>query len=566
MRHDDMLRTAVALAAKDSPDAQAAALRQLVDLSLQDRDCSDVRLRWRALRALRRLWPTAPASLRNGLIDKSAQEGARSLHLRLFRHEVSHHYDRLLQLARLDEPEWWRLARRAPQHLHAGMLARRDLPAPVRDLLTMQRTGTAARDLFVPDPTLSQSAGSVTDKALFAPPPIASTQETGATPGITKGSSQVRELIERIAAFRNRTDNDAQQPDATAPAATDAVVAPRWTWRCDEHGVLVESPDMPTHLQGQWLTEFETPESPRQLQRAFERRVPFRDMTATGRRDVLPGRWRLSGLPQFDRRSGRFTGYWGSAIALDKPVSAAHPETQAAGIFGTGASGEALATMAHEVRTPLNAIIGFAQLIEGEILGEAGTAYREQAGNILRQAEKLLDAFDDLSDAARIEQGRFAIGTRQFDAGLLAGEVIRRYASLAEDREVTFVPVIAADLASVHSDESVFERALSRLLTAALASATPGEAILVVVMRAPQDQLRVVISRPRAMLGRSDEDLLDPAGSGIAGSGGAILGIGFGLKLVASLAGTVGGKFLLNPHVLELIIPAAPEMRDSEAS
>lgn len=576
MRHDDTIRTAVALAERDSPDARAAAFRQLIDLSLQGKDCADARLRRRALRALSRLNRDVPESLRNAMIDKATRSGARSLHLRLFRASISHHYDRMLQVAGLDEPEWWRLARRAPRHLYAGMLSRRDLPGPVRELLSGVAGASGAERLFVPDAAIAAKPASVVDKTRFAPVMPAVGLDEPTAPALESGRSQIRELLDRISAFRSRghgpedTEPPAEPHLAAAPEppANPVELERRWTWRCDEQGVLIDNPATPPQLVGHWLVEFDTPDGSGQVRRAAERRVPFRDVIVTCQPELgLPGRWRMSGLPQFDRKTGRFTGYWGSAIALDPPERIAAAASQAAGLFGTGASSEAFATMAHEVRTPLNAIIGFAQLIEGEILGEAGAEYKAQAGDILKQAEKLLSAFDDLSDAARIEQGRYRPGLGTFDAAAKAREVIARYVGLAEDRGVALVPFVADGIPPVASDSSVFDRALARLLTAAVACAAADESVLVIV-QSEEGKLRVAVSRPRATRGKSEDELFDPAGIPGGEDAAPVLGVGFGLKLVGSLAATVGGTFRLAPHVFELSIPLGqpPQRQDEGAS
>lgn len=557
MRHDDMIQTAVGLALRDSPDAQAAAFRQLVDLSLQRGRCEDARQGRRALRALARLACVVPAPLRDAMIDKAAKAGAGALHLRLFRNELTHHYDRLLQVAKLDESEWWRFARRAPAHLHAALLARRDLPGSVREMLSAR--GDAASRLFVADASLSERGGEVVDKARFVPS-VDDGPASGRTPAIDNGRSQVRELLDRIAAFRAR-EGAASRAQAT-PAGGPSTTSSRWTWRTDESGVFVDSPDVPQHLVGHWLTELVSVEAHDLLPRALERRVPFRDVAVTAPGELLAGRWRMSGLPQFDRKTGRFTGYWGSAIAND---AAGVPEPQrGGGLFGTGASGEALATMAHEVRTPLNAIIGFAQLIENEILGEAGDAYKRKAGSILEHAEKLLGALDDLTDAARIEQGRYRVGSEPFDVAAHARAVIDRYRALATARDVTLVPLVAHAMPALTADAAVFERLLSRLLTSVLAVVSAGEAILVVV-QATANAIQVVVTRPRALVGQPDETLLDPAGL-VVGEGAPIMGVGFGLKLVASLTGTIGGRFETQPWGFVVTVPFGVEQRDSEAS
>ena len=63
---------------------------------------------------------------------------------------------------------------------------------------------------------------------------------------------------------------------------------------------------------------------------------------------------------------------------------------------------DSLRELVHEIKTPLNAIIGFAEIIEGQYLGPADRGYRERAAEIVRQARLLLAAIDDLDFAAKV--------------------------------------------------------------------------------------------------------------------------------------------------------------------
>ena len=67
---------------------------------------------------------------------------------------------------------------------------------------------------------------------------------------------------------------------------------------------------------------------------------------------------------------------------------------------------DALREMVHEIKTPLNAIIGFAEIIDGQYLGPAHRRYRERAASIVGQARQLLEAVEDLDFAAKLRAGR----------------------------------------------------------------------------------------------------------------------------------------------------------------
>src|SRR5205814_9712410 len=68
---------------------------------------------------------------------------------------------------------------------------------------------------------------------------------------------------------------------------------------------------------------------------------------------------------------------------------------------------EFVANMSHELRTPLNAVIGFSQVISGEMLGPIGTAkYVGYARDILASAEHLLGVINDILDLSKLEAGK----------------------------------------------------------------------------------------------------------------------------------------------------------------
>lgn len=70
---------------------------------------------------------------------------------------------------------------------------------------------------------------------------------------------------------------------------------------------------------------------------------------------------------------------------------------------------EFLGNMSHEFRTPLNAIIGFSQMIKDQMMGEALPQYVDYAGAINSSGIHLLDVVNDLLDVASIESGTLTI-------------------------------------------------------------------------------------------------------------------------------------------------------------
>ena len=86
------------------------------------------------------------------------------------------------------------------------------------------------------------------------------------------------------------------------------------------------------------------------------------------------GSWKISGVPAFEPADGRFAGYRGVALREVPPAG-----TVAADAFpDVLADPDSLRELVHEIKTPLNAIIGFAEIIEGQYLGPADRGYRDR--------------------------------------------------------------------------------------------------------------------------------------------------------------------------------------------
>lgn len=87
-----------------------------------------------------------------------------------------------------------------------------------------------------------------------------------------------------------------------------------------------------------------------------------------------------------------------------------------------------LATMSHEIRTPINAIVGYAYLLEAEIAGPVNPGQRIYLARMKASSEHLITLIDDILDLAKVESGRMI-----FDrATIIAKDTISAAISLVE--------------------------------------------------------------------------------------------------------------------------------------
>lgn len=84
-----------------------------------------------------------------------------------------------------------------------------------------------------------------------------------------------------------------------------------------------------------------------------------------------------------------------------------------------------LAAMSHELKTPLNAVLGFSEILNSEMLGPIGNdAYRGYAGDIHASGTRLLGIINDLLDTARIEGGALTLAKQNVTvASLIEGGI-----------------------------------------------------------------------------------------------------------------------------------------------
>ncbi|MEX0643793.1 MAG: HAMP domain-containing sensor histidine kinase, partial [Parvularculaceae bacterium] len=204
-----------------------------------------------------------------------------------------------------------------------------------------------------------------------------------------------------------------------------------------------------------------------------------------------------------------------------------------------------LADLSHEMRTPLNAVIGFADAMKEETFGPLGhPKYGEYARHIRTSGGHLLDLVSSILDLAKIEADRFALKREIVDAGDLARECAGIIRLSAENAGLKLIVRIADELPEAALDARAVRQILLNLLSNAVKFTSDGEVSIDVRARGEDIVFTVAdtgVGMSEAELSRLGARFTSASGDGVRG----VKGNGLGLALAFALAELHGGSMKL---------------------
>ena len=203
-----------------------------------------------------------------------------------------------------------------------------------------------------------------------------------------------------------------------------------------------------------------------------------------------------------------------------------------------------LRLMSHEMRTPLNGVIGMLGLLTRTRLDGAQRAYAEAAQ---ASAEHLLGLVNDLLDYARLEAGKLEFDTAPVDLETLVRGVAELLSPRAHDKGLEIVWSVAPDAPDVMADEGRLRQVLFNLAGNAVKFTDAG-AVRIAVERAggtaARPTLAVIVDDtgpgvPPEARARIFEEFGHVDASDATRFGGAGLGLAVVRRLAEAMGGTV---------------------------
>lgn len=209
-----------------------------------------------------------------------------------------------------------------------------------------------------------------------------------------------------------------------------------------------------------------------------------------------------------------------------------------------------LATMSHEFRTPLNAILGFSELIRAQSFGPLGSdKYEEYANDIHESGKHLLTLINDILDISAIEAGKRHTVKELVIVEDLLNTCVRNVAQDFESGGITLSLKISDDLPPFYADRRSIFQIVQNLLSNAL-KFTNRNGLVVISASAASQQIKIEVSDTGIGIPTDQlPTILEPFSQSHLNSNITQEGTGLGLAIVKSLVDSEGGHLSIKSEV-----------------
>ena len=203
-----------------------------------------------------------------------------------------------------------------------------------------------------------------------------------------------------------------------------------------------------------------------------------------------------------------------------------------------------IANVSFEVRTPLNTIIGFADMLGQEYFGELNPRQGEYAKGILDTTRGLMSVVGDILDLASIEAGRMELDRDTVDVHGLLVSALNLIQERARSKDLKLEFDCPPDIGWISADEKRFKQVVFNLLSNGV-TFTPSRGTVRLEARREDDDLLIIVADTGIGIPLADrERVFRPfeQGAGPVGSQGADkTGAGLGLSMVRNFIQLHGG-------------------------
>jgi hypothetical protein len=206
----------------------------------------------------------------------------------------------------------------------------------------------------------------------------------------------------------------------------------------------------------------------------------------------------------------------------------------------------------------VNAIQGFAEVIQQQLFGPTPHEYRALAATIASDAARMLAGFEELDRLVKLDAGAIELEPGDCDLAAVVATIVDQLEPYGARRGSGFVLDRQGRMAPVALAWPEAERLVWRLLATLAGASAPGEFLNLRVRRQPEGVVRLVMRLPATLAVRDDDSLfhataaMQPQQQAVSAG---MFGTGFALRLAAAEATAAGGSLERRGDRLRLSLP-----------
>ncbi len=201
--------------------------------------------------------------------------------------------------------------------------------------------------------------------------------------------------------------------------------------------------------------------------------------------------------------------------------------------------------MSHEFRTPLNAILGFAQVLRekpGLLRRDKGQRYAE---NIISSGNSLLSMINDLLDLAKVQAGRMELHIEPVSVPQLCDSLVSAFSLLAKKKRIKMKTQVASDVPVIVTDGGKVQQVLYNFMSNAVKFTPARGQIEIYAAMLDAGTVRIAVSDTGCGIAEADREAIFEKFRQVDGSltretPGSGLGLTISKELAQMLAGSIG--------------------------
>ncbi|MBA3455349.1 MAG: HAMP domain-containing histidine kinase [Deltaproteobacteria bacterium] len=195
-----------------------------------------------------------------------------------------------------------------------------------------------------------------------------------------------------------------------------------------------------------------------------------------------------------------------------------------------------VASMTHELRTPIHGVQGLSDVIAAGVYGPVTDKQKEACASIKRSAQSLLQLVDDVLQLTRAEAGKIDARPGRVDVAELVERVTASVSWMVGTKKLNLDVDLEPNLPSVQSDERWLAHVLVNLIANAVKFTPEGGRVTVRAQRVPDGVELAVEDTGIGIAPEDREKIFEPFRQGEHGDTKGFGGVGLGLALVAQLS------------------------------